>query len=331
MNTHLTFNRLLGRSGIPVSAVGLGCWAIGGQFYNLEGQPLGWGEIDDDESIRAIHCAMDWGITFFDTADAYGVGHSEEVLGRALKGRRDRVVIATKFGNVLDTRRRVLAGTDARPESIHQSLEASLKRLNTETIDLYQFHIWGYAVEQALLVRDMLEDLTKEGKIRSYAWSTDVLESVKVFARGPHCTAVQNELNLFRCDDAMLQLCERENLASINRSPLAMGVLTGKYGPDTSFAHDDVRSHVLWYVWFKDGKPTEACLQKLEAVREILTSGGRTLAQGALAWIWGRSEKTIPIPGFKNIQQAEENARAMAFGPLTRDQMVEIDALIGRS
>jgi aryl-alcohol dehydrogenase-like predicted oxidoreductase len=129
----------------------------------------------------------------------------------------------------------------------------------------------------------------------------------------------------------MLQLCERENLASINRSPLAMGVLTGKYGPDTSFAHDDVRSHVLWYVWFKDGKPTEACLQKLEAVREILTSGGRTLAQGALAWIWGRSEKTIPIPGFKNIQQAEENARAMAFGPLTRDQMVEIDALIGRS
>jgi aryl-alcohol dehydrogenase-like predicted oxidoreductase len=110
-----------------------------------------------------------------------------------------------------------------------------------------------------------------------------------------------------------------------------MGVLTGKYNRESSFARDDVRSHVPWYLWFEDGRPTEACLQKLDAVREILTSGGRTLAQGALAWIWGRSERTIPIPGFKNERQAEENARAMAFGPLSKDQMAEIDALIGRT
>jgi aryl-alcohol dehydrogenase-like predicted oxidoreductase len=137
------------------------------------------------------------------------------------------VVIATKFGNVIDTQRRVLAGTDASQEFIRQSLDASLERLGTEYIDLYQFHIWGYPVDEALPVRDRLEELTSEGKIRGYAWSTDVLESVEMFAPGPNCTAVQNELNLFRCDDAMLQLCERENLAAVNRSPLAMGVLTG--------------------------------------------------------------------------------------------------------
>jgi aryl-alcohol dehydrogenase-like predicted oxidoreductase len=330
MDTNSTCCRTLGRSGIQVSAVGLGCWAIGGQFYNTEGQPLGWGEVDDGQSIRAIHCALDWGVNFFDTADAYGVGHSEEVLGRALKGRRDKVVIATKFGNLLDTTRQVLAGTDARPEYIRQALEASLKRLDTDYVDLYQFHIWGYPPEEALPVRECLEDLVMEGKIRGYAWSTDVLESVEMFARGPGCTAVQNELNLFRCDDAMLRLCERENLASVNRSPLAMGVLTGKYGLDTSFAQTDVRSHVPWYLWFKDGKPSADCLHMLDAIRDILTSGRRTLAQGALAWIWARSERTIPIPGFKNAQQAEENARAMAFGPLTQKQINEIDSLLGR-
>ena len=324
-----TFYRPIGRSGLQASAVGLGCWAIGGPFYDVEGKPIGWGEMDDSESIRAIHCAMDWGVNFFDTADAYGTGHSEEVLGEALKGRRDQVLIATKFGNVLDTGRKMLVGTDARPEYIRQALEASLERLGTDYVDLYQFHIWGYPAVEAAPVRDTLERLTEEGKIRGYAWSTDVLESVQVFAKGPHCTAVQNELNLFRCDEAMLELCERENLAALNRSPLAMGVLTGKYSADTRFAKDDVRSHVPWYTWFKNGKPSPEHLGKLDVVREILTSEGRSLAQGALAWIWGRSGRTIPIPGFKNAQQAEENAQAMAFGPLKPEQMDEIEILLG--
>jgi len=330
MNATTAFHRFIGRSGIQVSALGLGCWAIGGPFYDAEGKPIGWGEMDDNESIRAIHCAMDWGVNFFDTADAYGAGHSEEVLREALKGRRDQVIIATKFGNVIDTELQMLVGTDARPEYIRQALEASLRRLGTDYIDLYQFHIWGYPADEAEPVRETLEALVEAGKIRGYAWSTDVLESVEVFAQGPHCTAVQNELNLFRCDAAMLELCERENLAALNRSPLAMGVLTGKYNADTRFAKDDVRSHVSWYIWFKDGKPSQEHLQKLDAVRQILTSEGRTLAQGALAWIWGRSDRTIPIPGFKNVQQAEENARAMTFGPLRPQQMAEIDVLLGK-
>jgi aryl-alcohol dehydrogenase-like predicted oxidoreductase len=285
--------------------------------------------VNDSESIRAIHCALDMGVNFFDTADMYGAGHSEEILGQALKGRRDQVVIATKFGDVMDPDSRRTAGTDASPEYIRRALEASLERLGTDYIDLYQFHIWEYPAVEAEAVRETLEALVEEGKIRGYGWSTDVLESLEVFATGPHCAAVQNELNLFRCDEAILALCERENLASINRSPLAMGVLTGKYGAGFKFASDDARSHVPWYVWFKDGKPSDEHLLKLEAVREILTSGGRTLAQGALAWIWARSPRTIPIPGFKNLRQAQENAAAMDFGPLSAGQMQEIEILLG--
>jgi aryl-alcohol dehydrogenase-like predicted oxidoreductase len=328
--TTTAFYRTLGRSGLRVSALGLGCAATGGQFYNAEGEPLAWVDVDDNESIRAIRAALDEGVNFFDTADMYGAGHSEEVLGQALKGRRDRVVIATKFGDVMDPVTRRAVGFDARPEFIRQSLEASLRRLNTDYIDLYQFHIWGHPPAEAVSVRETLEELTKEGKIRGYAWSTDVLESLEIFAEGPNCIAIQHELNLFRCDEAILALCERENLASINRSPLAMGILTGKYGRGFNFAQNDVRSHTPYYVWFKDGKPSEEHLQKLEAVREILISGGRTLAQGALAWIWGRSQRTIPIPGFKTVQQAQENARAMQFGPLAPEQMMEIEILLGR-
>ena len=325
-----TFTRQLGRSGIQVSAMGLGCWAIGGPFTNTEGVPVGWGDVNDNESIRAIHCALDLGVNFFDTADVYGTGHSEEILAKALVGRRDEVVIATKFGNVFNSKKRQLTGEDGSPEYIRRALEASLRRLNTDYIDLYQFHIWGYPPEEAGPTRDTLEELVKEGKIRGYAWSTDVLESVKVFAEGPNCTAVQQQLNIFGGNDEILVLCEEKNLASINRSPLAMGLLTGKFQENSRFPANDVRRHAEWFEGFKDGKPNPEWLKKLDAIREILTSRGRTLAQGALAWIWGRSEKTIPIPGFKTVRQVEENAAAMQFGPLNAEQMREIDALLGR-
>src|SRR5215469_4620160 len=133
-------SRVLGRSGIEVSEIGFGCWAIGGPF-TMDGRPDGWGAVDDDESVAAVRRAMQLGITFFDTADVYGAGHSERVLGRALAGHRDEVVIATKFGYTFDTAQRVITGQDATASYIERACRASLQRLGTDRIDLYQLHL----------------------------------------------------------------------------------------------------------------------------------------------------------------------------------------------
>lgn len=326
-----TLKKILGKSGIEVSAMGLGCWAIGGPFWAGE-TAVGWGQIDDAESIRAIHKGIELGVTFFDTADVYGAGHSEHVLAKALAGKRDKVVIATKFGVLFDEETKQITGNDASPDYIKQACDASLKRLNTDYIDLYQFHLNDYEVEKADVVRDTLEELVQAGKIRYYGWSTDFPERARVFAKGAHCATVQFQENVIEDNAPLVSLCEEFNLTGINRGPLAMGLLTGKYSAGSELPSDDVRgkNSPEWLSYFKDGKPNPEWLKKMEAIREILTSQGRTLAQGALAWLWGRSEKLLPIPGFKNVQQVEQNATAMQFGPLTSDQIQEIDTLLGR-
>jgi aryl-alcohol dehydrogenase-like predicted oxidoreductase len=325
-------SRKLGRSGIEVSPMGMGCWAIGGPFWNGE-TPQGWGEVDDEESIRAIHAALDLGINLFDTANIYGAGHSERVLGRAFAGIRSKVVIATKFNAVFDETTRQVTGSDTSPEGIRSACEASLRRLNTDYIDLYQFHDNGFPADKAGPVRETLEKLAKEGKIRAYGWSTDFPDRAEVFAKGPKCAAIQLELNVLDDNPAVIKLCEKYDLAALNRGPLAMGILTDKYTVETKTAVDDVRGKKSpdWMKYFKDGKPSPKFLSKREAVREILKSNGRTVAQGALAWLWGRSEKTLPIPGFRTTEQVKENAAAMQFGPLTKEQMIEIDKLLERS
>jgi len=324
--------RALGRSGIDVSALGMGCWAIGGPFWDGE-IPLGWGEVDDDESIRAIHAAVDRGVNFFDTANVYGAGHSERVLARAFSDRRPQVVIATKFNSVFDETTRQVTGSDATPQGIRKACEESLRRLNTDYIDLYQFHDNGYPAEQAAPVRDTLEALVEEGKIRAYGWSTDFIERAEVFVQGTNCTAIQLQLNVLDDNPEMIALCERHNQAAINRGPLAMGLLTGKYSPGTNIPADDVRGQKSpdWMKYFKEGKPNPEWMARRNAIVDILTSEGRTVAQGAIAWLWARTPHTIPIPGFRTVEQVEENASAMAFGPLTDDQMDQIEAIIDRT
>jgi aryl-alcohol dehydrogenase-like predicted oxidoreductase len=320
-----TMQRKLGRSDLEISAMGLGCWAIGGPWYWLDG-PGGWGDIDDHESVRAIHAALDLGISFFDTAANYGTGHSERILGRALAGKRDQAIIATKFGFVVDEEtKRVSLRTDDHLLHVREECEASLRRLNTDAIDLYQLHVWDYPLENVPAMVERLESLVSEGKIRYYGWSTDSVEGARLFAEGKHCVAIQHDLNVVLDAPEMLALCEELNLASVNRSALARGALSGKYTKDTVFPQNDVRNDA----WSRDHffAPT---LMQLDALREILTSNGRTLVQGALAWIWARSQKTIPIPGFKTVAQAEENAGAMEFGPLTAEQMKEIDTILAR-
>ena len=316
--------RLLGRSGIEVSALGMGCWAIGGPFTN-QGKPCGWGQVDDDESVRAIHRALDLGVNFFDTADVYGCGHSERVLGRALGSKRDNVVIATKFGMRYDEDTREIKGTCGDPDYVRQCCEDSLQRMQRDFIDVYQFHVGNYDPEDALVTRQALEDLVAAGKIRWYGWSTDNAERATVFAEGEHCTSIQHRLNVFTGHVPALEVCEQTGLASINKGPLAMGLLSGKFTSHSEIPIDDVRHH--WDL--REGKQAEQ-LKQLGDLREVLTSGGRTLVQGALAWVWAHSDHTIPIPGFKTGEQVEENIKALQYGPLSHAELVQIESILRR-
>ncbi len=327
----MTYTRKLGRSNIEISALGMGCWAIGGPFWDGN-TPLGWGVVDDNESIRAIHRALDLGVNFFDTANVYGAGHSERVLAKAFAGMREQIVIATKFNAIFDEETRQVTGASCAPDDIRSACEDSLRRLKTDYIDLYQFHDNGYPADQAEPVRETLEELVREGKIRAYGWSTDFSDRAEVFAQGENCTSIQLELNVLDDNPAVIDICEKYNLAAINRGPLAMGLLTGKYTASTQPSTDDVRGEKSpeWMKYFKDGKPSPEYFKKVEGIREILTSGGRSLPQGALAWLWARSKQTIPIPGFRTVRQVEENCGALELGPLDADQLQEINSLLGR-
>jgi aryl-alcohol dehydrogenase-like predicted oxidoreductase len=322
--------RTLGRSGIAVSGLGLGCWAIGGPFL-MDGRADGWGAVDDAESIRALQRAIELGVTFFDTADVYGTGHSERILGQAIKGRREQLVIATKFGYTYDETRREITGTNLSPEYIRWACAESLRRLETEYIDLYQLHVGDAPLEQAEQIWTTLDQLKQQGLIRAYGWSTADPERASSLATQSNGSTLQHGANILLDAPELFDTCAQHNLASIVNSPLAMGLLSGKFNPQSQLPADDVRgSGHGWVAYFRNGKPRQEFLDKLAAVREILTSQGRTLAQGALAWLWARSPQAIPIPGFKTLQQAEENAGAMQFGALTAEQMREIAALLAQ-
>ncbi len=279
--------------------------------------------IDDRESIRAIHAALDAGVTLFDTAANYGAGHSEIVLGKALKGRAE-VVVATKFGHMVDEAKKVVyADDDQILANVRTDVEQSLRRLQREVIEVYQLHQGGYDTDRALELRGVLEDLVQEGKIRWYGWSTDLVDRARVFAEGEHCTSIQFQLNALVDMPDMRRLCARFNLAGINKDPLHRGMLTGKFTSETTFPADDIRSQVS----FKDERMMTR-LKAVEALRELLTTGGRTMAQGALAYIWALDPHMIPIPGFKSVAQVQENAGAMALGPLEDEAVAQIQAIV---
>lgn len=278
--------RRLGKSDIEVSALGMGCWAIGGPWiWEQPGEdpfPAGWGKIDDRESIRAIHTALDLGINFFDIAANYGAGHSEKILGQALGSHRDQVIIATKFGHVINEEKKLVYKDDSQVLSnLRQDCENSLRRLGTDYIDIYQFHEASYDPDQAPAVMEILEDLAAEGKIRYYGWSTDIPDRANIFAGGEHCTTIQFTLNINHDNPDMRALCKDFDLGGINKSPLNKGVWTGKFSADSTFPEDDIRHEIN----FKEGVPAER-LQQVADLQDVLTSQGHTLAQAALAYIW---------------------------------------------
>lgn len=307
-----------------MSTLGFGCWAIGGAYWR-EGVPLGWGGGDDAEAVRALRLAVDLGVTLFDTADAYGCGHSERLLGRALAGLPE-VRVVTKFGRTFDERRRRITGVSLAPGSIRSACEASLRRLRRERIDLYLLHIGSAGEEQAGAAAEVLEELLAAGKIGGYGWSTDRAAAAGGFAGRPGCVALEHRLNVLEPSPAMSSLCRAEGLLSIARGPLGMGLLTGKLDSGARFREDDVRSHELD---LRDPQ-ARAQLRRLESIGELLRSGGRTTAQGAIGWIWANSPDAVPIPGARTREQARENAGALAHGPLERGAFESIEALLGR-
>jgi aryl-alcohol dehydrogenase-like predicted oxidoreductase len=326
--------RTLGKSKLEVSALGMGCWAIGGPWdWDQPGQeryPVGWGNTDDAESLRALQTAMDLGVDFFDTAANYGAGHSEVLLGRAFKGKRDKLVIATKFGHMVDEQKKtVYSAPDQIIKNVRGDVENSLRRLQTDYIDIYQLHEGGFDPDQALELQVVLEELVSAGKIRWYGWSTDKVESARKFASSrtsTHCTSIQFRLNAIYDNAGMRQVCAEYDLAGINKDPLNKGFLTGKFNASTTFPDNDVRSGTDFST-----PEIQKRLQVVDEIRDILTSNGRTMAQGALAYIWALDERMVPIPGFKSVQQVTENARALAFGPLTDAQVKEVQGVVAKN
>lgn len=315
---------------IPATpTLGLGCWAIGGPFF-MEGRAVGWGEVDDNTSKAAIAAALEHGIKHFDTAQAYGCGHSETVLGEALRAHPD-VAIATKIGLEIDTKTKQILGPITDPEHIRQTIDASRKRLGRDTIDMVLHHNNELPVEDARPAFDILADLYDRGVIAGFGWSTDFPVSMQAFVDHPGFTAVEHAMNVFLPATEMVGAVEQNNLLSLIRSPLAMGLLGGKYDATTKFGRDEIRgSNPGWQDYFKDGRITDHYMAQLNAVREILKSDGRSLAQGALAWIWGRTPNAMPIPGFRTPEQVNDLCGAVAHGPLRPAQMAEVEALLDR-
>jgi aryl-alcohol dehydrogenase-like predicted oxidoreductase len=313
-----------------VSSLGLGCWALGGPMRAGD-QPLGWGEFDRSETTAVIHAALDHGITLFDTSDAYGAGQGERLLGAALKGRRHDVVIATKFGYVPDEAAQDITRQRTDAAYVRLACEASLKRLGTEWIDLYQLHLGETGVEDAAAIADELEALCREGKIRSFGWSTGAPERAASWQLRAGFAELQFEINVLRDAPEMLVLLKpgAGGVAGLCRGPLAMGLLSGKYTSDSRLPVDSMRGTTPdWMIYFRDGRPSAEFLERIATIRELLMVGGRTLAQGALCWLLARHPALIPIPGARSRAQLLENVGALAHGPLPDDIMRQLARLM---
>jgi aryl-alcohol dehydrogenase-like predicted oxidoreductase len=305
--------RTLGSGGPSVGAVGLGC------------MPMNWaygGETSEDEAFRAIHRAIDLGVTLLDTADVYGPYTNEDLVGRALEGRRDEVVLATKVGLVVGPNGGYPLANNGRPEHIRSAIDASLQRLRTDVIDLYQLH----RIDPAVPLEDSwgaMADLVQAGKVRALGLSEASIDEMQR-AREIHPVAsVQSELSLWTRDhlSEVVPWCAANGVAFIPFSPLGRGFLTGAITA-SSFDDDDFRA--------KNPRFTQASIDAnlliVERIRVVAERHGATPAQIAIAWILAQGPHVIPIPGTRRTRYVEENAAAADIR-LTEQDLVELDAL----
>jgi aryl-alcohol dehydrogenase-like predicted oxidoreductase len=316
--------RTLGRTGLRISEVGFGAWAIGGPA-KLGEVEIGWGEVDDALSLRAIEAAYDAGVTFFDTADAYGAGRSEVLIGKALNPKRDRVVIATKAGN-----RTTADGQwvkDFSKSWILEAIDASLTRLGMDYVDLYQLHSGTDTAQYRDETFEALEALKTAGKIRFYGISVGPCAHGPWVVRNTPADTIQVVYNMLEREPEteLLPMAQEKGIGIIARVPLASGFLTGKFTPETRFAPNDHRSRTY---------PPEKIRTMVTQIGKLdfLTEGkGKTLAQAALQYCLAHPAVSAVIPGAKTPEQARANAAASDGVLLTPAEVARVRAVLAQA
>ncbi|WEJ70522.1 aldo/keto reductase [Pseudomonas sp. PSE14] len=307
--------RRLGPQGPSVSAIGLGCMGMS-DFYTTG--------IDEKESIATLHRALELGVSLFDTADVYGPHTNEELLGRALKGKREQIFLATKFGLVRNPDQPASRGANGRPEYVRQAVEGSLKRLGTDHIDLYYQHRVDPTVPIEETVGAMAE-LVRAGKVRYLGLSEASAETLERAHKVHPITALQSEYSLWTRDpeeNGVLETCRRLGVGFVPYSPLGRGFLTGALQSPDDFAEDDYRRVSPRFT----GENFAKNLQLVEKIGELAAARGVKPSQLALAWVLAQGEHLVPIPGTKQRKYQEENVAAVTL-ELSAAELAEIDAI----
>lgn len=313
--------RIAGRLDRQVGVVGLGCWQLGAD----------WGEVDESEALALLHAAADTGVDFFDTADVYGDGRSETLVGRFLKERGDDVFVATKMG------RRLPAQTTEgyNRENFLAWNDRSRRNLGVDTLDLVQLHCPPTPVYDRDEVFDTLDEMVEQQRIAAYGVSVEKVEEALAAIRRPHVASVQIILNAFRLKplEEVLPAAAEAGVAIIARVPLASGLLSGKYKADTTFGADDHRNYNRDGAAFDVGEtfsgvPYEVGLEAVERLRPLVPEGA-TMAQFALRWIVDQPGLTVVIPGARNVEQARVNSQAADLQPVDHKAVAAVyDELI---